>query len=61
MSDKMRPVDVINSLPLADIIEIAVIYRTKDGGITGRWSSQTTEALCFKAACLTKWAANNIT
>lgn len=58
MGDKTHPIDVINGLP---IVGIAVIFRTKDGGVTGQWSSQTNEALCFKATCLTKWAANNIT
>lgn len=61
IGNRMHPVDVINALPMADIIEIAIVFKTKDNGVTGHWSSQTNEALCFKAACLTKWAANGIT
>jgi hypothetical protein len=61
LGDKMHPVDIINDLPIADIVEIAVVYKTKDGRVSGKWSSQTNEELGFKAVCLTKWAMDNIT
>lgn len=57
---QMHPVDVINALPMADIIEIAIVFKTKAGNVAGHWSSQSNEALSFKAACLTKWSANEI-